>query len=57
MNNFDFKKFLTENKLTTNSKLTENQLPDDTVSTEASEIDKGLRVSMGDNAEQEQKIN
>lgn len=42
--NFNLRTFLSENKLTANSK------------SEVSEADKGLRVSMGSNAEQEQRV-
>ena len=45
-NNFDLKKFLVENKLTSNSKIPQMK----------SEERGTLHVSMGDNAEEEQKV-
>lgn len=47
-NNFDLKKFLIENKLTTNSRLTENQLPDATKDLKASDAFREVGIDMNE---------
>ena len=47
-NNFDLRTFLTENKLTSNSKINENQLPDDTKSLKASDAFRQVGIDMNE---------
>ena len=65
-NNFDLKKFLVENKFTSNSKSVNEELDADLLKKaqapvpkgveRRSSADKGLKASMGPNAEEEQKV-
>jgi hypothetical protein len=49
MNNFDLKKFLTENKITSNSQiLNENRLPDATKDLKASDAFKAVGIDMNE---------
>ena len=47
-NNFDLRTFLTENKLTSNSKINENQLPEDTKSLKASDAFRQVGIDMNE---------
>ena len=50
MNNFDLKKFLTENKITSNSQiLSENHLPDATKDLKASDAFKAVGIDQKSN--------
>ena len=47
-NNFNLRTFLTENKLTSNSKINENQLPDETKSLKASDAFRQVGIDMNE---------